>query len=400
MLIEIRRAGFINKGAQLMLLAIRQELERRYPHLECAIAPTRNSAEQPIGKIREYGFLLKSSLWRAGVQWGDLAGAVPRALRRAAGVVLDREIDVVLDAAGFAYGSPWVDAALEDLARCARRWRRQGTGLVLLPQAFGRFDTPHRRELINEIVAAADRVYARDAQSLAHLHEAVGERPQVSLSPDFTALAHAPEAALSTMKGPRSMSPERTARLAETIVIIPNARMLDQTATAVREEYLPFLRACLQALRERGLPVIFLIHAGGEDRSIIVALGDDARAVPVVEDDDPLRLKAVLAGCRGVIGSRFHGLVSALSAGVPAFGTSWSHKYRALYADYDFAQGLVGDLHSARAGEMVALLADDAWQSRTRAHLIAQAAAQRALIERMWQDTSAIIETAVVRRHR
>ena len=387
MLIEVRKAGFVNKGAQLMLLAIQQQVLQRYPEARLAMAPSRNSGSQPLHRLREHGILAKSALWRSGIHWGDLAACLPHSIRRSLGLVLDREIDGVLDAAGFAYGNPWPDRNLAELANAAQRWQQRGTALVLLPQAFGRFDSRAAQDDIRSIADAAALIYARDDQSLKHLRETVGNRASLRLAPDFTSLlkGRLPEAPLASQLG---MS----------IAIVPNARMLDKTDSAVRDRYLPFLKHCITTLHARGLRVVLIVHGGQEDRALAEQLHHSHPDCLLITESDPLRLKGLLGACRGSIGSRYHGLISCLSQGVPAFGTSWSHKYQALYADYDFTPGLVESLSPDVADEIALCLADDHWMSTTRQRLFIAADRQKRATENMWREVFSVIDNAVQRR--
>ena len=53
------------------------------------------------------GLYQKASLRKYGFQWGYLLSLMPPKLRGRFGIVTDHEIDVVLDASGFAYGNQW-----------------------------------------------------------------------------------------------------------------------------------------------------------------------------------------------------------------------------------------------------------------------------------------------------
>lgn len=64
------------------------------------------------------------------------------------------------------------------------------------------------------------------------------------------------------------------------------------------------------------------------------------KSIPMVSETYSLKIKRVLGASKGTIGSRFHGLVNALSQGVPSIATGWSHKYQMLFQDYDFEDGL------------------------------------------------------------
>ncbi len=387
MLIEIRKAGFINKGAYLMLLAIQRALKARYPSSDIAMAPSRSSASQPIDKIRSHGMLAKSSLWRADRQWGDVAEVLPRALRNRLGLVLDRELEVVLDASGFLYGSPWGKPALEELTVAARRWKSRGTRLILMPQAFGAFDDKHAAACINEIADSADLIFARDPRSLDNLRRAAGERDNLLIAPDFTAIAG-------------GIPPENASGLARTVAIIPNARMLDQTSYETHRAYLPFLSDCVAQLRLASLETVLIAHEARDDTTLIRQIAERLPNCEVLDEGDPLRLKGLLGTCRGVIGSRYHGLISSLSQGVPAFGTSWTHKYQALYDDYRFPEGLIADLSNQEAKRVSACLADDAWQTSTRIALQSQARELRRVIEDMWSRVFAVIDQSAQARDR
>ncbi len=387
MLIEVRKAGFVNKGAQLMLLAIKQQVLQRYPEARLAMAPSRNSGSQPIHRLREHGMLAKAAFWRSGIQWGDLATCLPGSVRENLKLVLDREVDGVLDAAGFAYGNPWPDRNLTELASAAQRWQQRGTALVLLPQAFGRFDSRAAQDDIRSIADAAALIYARDDQSLKHLRETVDNRASLRLAPDFTSLLEGclPEAQLAS-------------QLCTSIAIVPNARMLDKTSPAARDQYLPFLQHCITTLHARGLHVSLIVHGGREDRALAEQLHQSHPDCRLITESDPLRVKGLLRACRGSIGSRYHGLVSCLSQGVPAFGTSWSHKYQALYADYDFKAGLIDSLSTDAADEISQRLADDHWMMTTRQQLLNAAEQQKQASKAMWKEVFGVIDNAVQRR--
>jgi len=123
-LIEIRKAGFINKGAQLMLRATMQAISTRTPSARFTMTPSSSDGDQPISSIASEGLTAKLSVERAGLELGNLVRLVPSRLRSRYGVTLDREVDVVLDAAGFCYGAPWPSTNLAALAAASRRWRR------------------------------------------------------------------------------------------------------------------------------------------------------------------------------------------------------------------------------------------------------------------------------------
>ncbi|HDZ55357.1 MAG TPA: polysaccharide pyruvyl transferase family protein [Pseudomonas xinjiangensis] len=328
MYVEVRKAGFVNKGAELMLRAVLQQLSREFPDAKAVMEPSRESGPYPYQGRAKLGLYQKAWLWRKGIPFGDLAGLVPPRIREQYGIVLDKEIDVVLDAAGFAYSDQWGAGLSEELARSASRWKKRGTKVILLPQAFGPFGDQRSRDAVKSFVDSADLIFAREPISYEYLTDVVGKVEHVKLSPDFTNLVQGIV--------PAYFNPEL-----HQVCLVPNYRMMDKTSDAVAKGYVPFLQRTAKILLERGAKPFLLIHEGENDLKLAQQVSESVGGVPILREADPLAIKGILGACKGTVGSRFHGLVSALSQGVPSLATGWSHKYQMLFADYGFEKGVL-----------------------------------------------------------
>jgi len=371
MLIEVRKAGFVNKGAELMLLSVLDMVRRELPEAGLVMAP--DLATAPYLKRARLGLYQKVWFQRWRVQWGFLGGLLPRPLREFFGLVLDREVDAVLDASGFSYSDQVGLSSVLAAAKACRRWRRRGTRIVLLPQAFGPFEDRRVRSSMREILESADLVFARDDVSYGYLAEISGERENLRAAPDFTCLLD-------------GRVPDWFDTAEHRFCIIPNHRMLEKTTEGEAAGYAPFLGRCCRRILERGEKPFFLIHEGKRDLDIAAVVNAGlGKGIPVIVEDDPLAIKGAIGKCLGVIGSRYHGLVSSLSQGVPAIAAGWSHKYDMLFRDYRLDNGLLEvNVPDDMIDGAVDRLLDPGVRDETRSVLIEAAAGQKEEASRMW----------------
>jgi polysaccharide pyruvyl transferase WcaK-like protein len=333
MLIEIRRAGFVNKGAELMLYAVMQKVLERYPDATLVMAPTPKNASQPFDKLAKQGFYPKAWLWRYGIQWGDFASLLPKKLQEMYGLILDKDIDVVLDAAGFSYSDQWGVDSSKELANSSRRWKKIGTKVILLPQALGPYQNPNIQAYTKTWTENVDLVFPREADSYKYLTEIVGEQEKIKLYPDFTNLV-------------KGELPDGYDSKNLRVAIIPNYRMIDKTNKKESSAYLAFMIQCTDYLVKQGEKPFILVHEGANDAMLAEQISKAVGGIPIVKETDPIKIKGIIGTCDATIGSRFHGLVSALSQGVPSLATGWSHKYERLFEDYEFNEGVISVLAS------------------------------------------------------
>ena len=320
MIVELKGVEFQNKGAELMLYSILDAVSAAIDNVKFTMAP--NLGNCPYEKMAQLGIYPKVWLYKYGLQWGYLANRMPRKLFRMYGMIVDAEVDAVLDASGFAYGEQWGPIPSINMAKAVKRWKRQGTKVILLPQAMGPFKSKDIRRAFETIAEYADKIYPRDQSSYDHIIELVGPSLKIRKYPDFTVL----------LKGE---VPDYFNGTELDLAIIPNKRMIDKTSVKIRDRYVPFLVTCLRYFTDLNYKPFFLVHAGEEDRKLaeeaIKIFGDE---VPIVQEDDPLKTKGIIGVCKLIVSSRYHGLINALSQGVPSIGTGWSHKYEELFDYY------------------------------------------------------------------
>ncbi len=320
--VELRNVSRRNKGAELMLLAMQQHYAGR-ENIELV-------ANHRVGSKAERAAIGVTPLVYQHLSGGFLTtppGLPPRGLASSMGYVHPGDIDIVLDGAGFAYGDSWGAKKTLQSVKYYRWMKARGARIVLMPQSLGPFAESDVRDAAKQLFEVADLVFPRD-DTAAELAKDLCDPSKLQKCPDFTCLVK------PTNVSDLGLSPNAAA-------IIPNRKMIQRTS-ASSEEYETFVARIAELFVEHGLEPFVLPHATYDAELAIRIQQRTGGALPLVEESDALRLKGIIGSCRAVMCSRFHGLCSALSQGVPAVATGWSHKYKHLLAEYHCSESLVG----------------------------------------------------------
>lgn len=352
--IELRGVEFVNKGAELMLHAIKAAV---------------SEFKKPVRLVMETSPRATKNQIRA-------AGLLPKSRFGLFDDVKESEVDMILDASGFAYGDTWgAKKANRRLGAHIRRWKLAGIKVVLLPQAFGAFRVPELRKEMTFIFKEADRVYVRDSVSMRYVN-GLHTGPNIIQKPDFTNLV-AP------------MMPKNTSEYSDRVAIIPNIKMIEAVPKG-GVGYIDTMAGIIAAIRKEGREPFLLLHEADKDVDV-AKLINATQAVPmqVVAETHSLLIKGIIGASYAVVTSRFHGLVSALSQGVPCIATSWSHKYEELLSEYEYPQGLIGK--DVDVAARVASMLDADVQRTEREHLKAKAMNYKEESKQLWIEIESLI---------
>lgn len=327
MIIEIRGAGLTNKGAELMLLSVIQELRSRLDEdVKFVVEPHKN---MPYERRVELGLYAIPRFRKYRVNWGRPFDYLPKKVRNELGLISENDLDIIIDISGFRYGDFWgARGVIAGLTSYFKRWKKRGVKVLLLPQAFGPFKGEKISKEVRKILEYADFIAARDSVSYNNLKNVKTNKPKnnLYLYPDFT-----PSISV-TSRG-------EVERYNDQILIIPNTKML------IDSNYKNYLKELVIYLDDNKRNFSFLIHEGLDDYNLAKEVVEEAqREINIIWENDPLLIKRLIKNSKFIITSRYHGLINGLSQGIPSLSTSWSHKYESLMSEYEFEDGLITNL--------------------------------------------------------
>ncbi len=377
--IEVRGAGFSNKGAELMFLSVIQYFKLNYPSIELAINLRRGS----FRKRKELGIKhliwfetrkLPMLSWKLAILLNKVMRILPEILLRYCNLVLDNETSAILDISGFAYSDQIGLAKVRLMARKTDKAKQEGKKIILLPQAFGPFESEKTRDYMRKIIENADLIFARDIVSYDCIKDLSYDHQKLHLAPDFTNLLDG--------KKPITFSSEGR------IAIIPNTQIIERTPERMRSSYVPFLCKCIEFYQRKNLNPFILLHELDRDVELANRIKVTLESsIDIVNIKDPLMIKGVISECEGVVSSRYHGLISALSQGVPVLAVGWSHKYRELMSDYNILEGFIKDISNEQHYlPYLELLGEKRSRKKMKNRVVIASEKQKEKTLRMWNN--------------
>lgn len=380
MFIEIKGVQFVNKGAELMLASVVERVKEYWPEADIVLEGNPLSPYKSRAKL---GAFQKLSLRKNIIDLNFISYYLPKAVRnylKKWGVVTEADIDVVLDAAGFAYGDQWGTLKIAHLGGELKRYKKNGCKYIFLPQALGTFSRAKDIKVLKQALPKAALICAREEDSYNNVRNIIGDASNLKQFPDFT----------NAVKG---VVPEYWVDGQQKVCFIPNSNMIGvkNNNQDWKDNYVHIMTHLMKAVEELGLKPVLLNHEGTGDRDICNILNQQFdNKLELIEESDPLKVKGIIGGSKAIVCSRFHGCVSALSQGVVNLGTSWSHKYEQLFKEYGVSELLINPTSSdEQLTQLISsLFADDESYSTT---INANAEKYKLVTETMWSTVVDVV---------
>lgn len=313
-----------NKGAELMLYAILQEVERKFPKATVFIPHDKikqgisyistnlDFREIPYRKF-ETKYHLSALYWLFHIPY-----------RLMPHIKAIGKIDYYIDGSGFRFSDQFdlTENHVRLLNLQLGAYREKGARIIYLPQAFGPFEKPNTKNVMKVINKHVSLLMPREKVSYQYIVESgLIDKSRVKMFTDFTSLVD-------------GVFPKRFDYLRNGVCIIPNLQMINKGAISM-DEYQAMLRTIMSLCVKSGRKVYLLNHEGIKDEKLCLDLKMElSDQIDVVTGLNALEVKGLIASSYLVISSRFHGVASALNSCVPCLATSWSHKYKELFNDY------------------------------------------------------------------
>lgn len=349
--IQLDGGASTNKGAQLMMVAVIQELKQRFPDAKL-IVNNNNPDETFIRSLYGNNFkLLRTKSFYNVVNKLHIVRLTSTLSRKLSCFFTEKHAvkgaNVILNIGGFQFGDQWKhnDTGIANWKDYLYKHHQYGAKYVFLPQAFGPFEKKGSKKMLKVLNEKADMLIARDDVSYNYLMAENVDKDKVMLYPDFTA----------SVKGVETKySKEHKGK----VCIIPNSKII-QTGIMDIDTYLSSIVKVINHIYEKGFEVVLLNHEGIGDYNLCKTIASQTeKTVATVTGLNAIETKGVIAASYLVISSRFHGVANSLSSCVPCLATSWSHKYQKLLEEYAQNVNLLDLTDESKAFEKIDFLLD------------------------------------------
>ena len=366
-----------NKGAELMLYAILQEIERRCP--DAIVYIPYSDIRQGLSYVTtslDFRFTpLSQFIFKTHLVGVFRQLHLPLGWLYKANIV--KHADFFIDASGFHFSDQkknFTPLKVKKWEVVLKKYSDRGTRIVFLPQAFGPAQKTNTLNGLRVLSGYASLIMPREQTSYNYLEQSgVVNMNKVKLFTDFTSLVE-------------GVFPKGYEHLKDGVCIIPNLRMVD-TGTISKDNYIGLISAIVNSCKASGHPIYLLNHEGKRDEKLAFEckkrIGND---IEVVTGLNALEVKGMIASAYVVVTSRFHGLASALNSCVPCLATSWSHKYAELFNDYGLSDCVLSLDNNEKAIEKVSSFMDKNKNVEIRKHLTAQVEIIKAKTRNMWNN--------------
>ncbi|GGZ15396.1 hypothetical protein GCM10007049_04360 [Echinicola pacifica] len=326
--IKVDGANTLNKGAELMLWSVVQQIKKRSSEIKIVYNTNvpfsdRPNIEKEVGVIKrpasKYGKIFNAILFRLGYKGTYFSNFYPQ-----------NGIDLILDAGGFQFSDQWVYSSkkLDNWKNYYKAHKEKGAKIILLPQALGPFNTDNGRAQAKIIIDYCDVIIAREEKSKKYLLNLGVDPKKVWCYPDFTCITD-------------GIVKQEYSRFNNKVCIIPNKKM-NTHHKSNGNSYEEFLLNIINILIAEGEEPFFLNHEGKGDLELCNKLNSKfGNKFEIVNGQNALETKGVIGSSKFTISSRFHGVASALSQGIPCLSTSWNHKYEMLFLEYGITDGVL-----------------------------------------------------------
>lgn len=325
--ITLSGIGTVNKGAELMLYAILQEIERKFP--DAIVYIEANKIPQGLDYIKtnlelRYKPIVKWQSWFKRFHIYRIAKIFHINKVHLDDVYAVSGTKLFIDASGFFISDQWHHHKYRIIkwSLLLKRNKAAGAKLVFLPQAFGPIEREDTKGMLSCLDKYADIVMPREKTSFDYLlSSGLINMDKVKLHTDFTSLV-------------KGVFPAGHEHLKGAVCIIPNVKMTTHGKNTI-PEYVHFMSTIIENVKELRDKVYILNHEGKDDEDLAFQIQKEVNGeIEVVTGLNALEVKGLISSAYLVIASRFHGVASTLNSCVPCLATSWSHKYAELFRDF------------------------------------------------------------------